>query len=167
MLRGWYLILVASYVLLSFLAELCLGHPRLAAAKSLVVAEFQKDESVCFMQTRDGRTVNLTALCGSQSVPAVSPPKLSAADSEAAKMPLSSVGYDGNSLSGQVTNQTGDTVRNVRVNYEVLDSQGNLIDNGVIYARPSTIPPGGSASFSGITVKGAKVRPTFVEWSPL
>lgn len=161
MLRAWCLTLVAS----SVLPEIGLGYAWMAEAKSLVVA-LQKDESVCFMQTTDERTVNLTALCGSQSIPVATPLKLSGADSEAAKMLISGVGYDGNSLSGQVTNQTGDPVQNVRVNYEVLDSRGNVIDSGFIYAQPSTIPPGGSASFSGITVKGAKVQPTFVEWSP-
>ncbi len=165
-MRGWFLTLVASSVLLSFLPGIGLGCPRLAEAKSLIVAELQKDESVCFMQTTDERTVNLTALCGAQSIPVATPSKLSEADSEAAKMPLSGVGYDGKSLSGQVTNQTGDTLQNVKVNYEVLDSRGNVIDNGFIYAQPSTIPPGGAASFSGITVKGAKVQPTFVDWSP-
>jgi hypothetical protein len=57
-------------------------------------------------------------------------------------MPISSVKYDGNLLEGRVTNQTGDTVQNIKVNYEVRDRKGNLIDNGFILAQPATVPPG-------------------------
>ncbi len=164
-IKIWSLTTVISSVVLSFLPGINLGYPQSVQAKSEVIAQLQADELVCYMQSADGRTVNLTALCGQPSTPSFSPPKLSAVVSESAKTPLSNVSYSGNLLSGQVTNRTKNTVQDVKVNYEVLDSQGNAIDIGFIYAEPSTIPPGGTASFSGITVKGAKVQPTFIDWS--
>jgi hypothetical protein len=164
MLKVWRLTTVFSSVLFPFLPGIGLGYPKFVDVKSQVVAQVQRNSLVCYMQTADGQTVDLTTLCGQQSLPTVSPPRLSAAASETTKMPISDVRYDGNILSGQITNQTGDTVQNVKVNYEVRDRQGNTIDNGFISAQPSTIPPGGSASFSGMTVKGATVQPTFVEW---
>jgi hypothetical protein len=164
MLKLLHLTTVVSSVLFSFLPGMGSGYPRLANAQSQVVQQLQTESLVCYMQTADGQTVNLTALCIQKPVPSVSPPRLSAADSEAAKMPISGVRYDGNFFTGQVTNQTGDTVQDVKVNYEVRDRQGNVIDNGFISVQPSTLPPGRSASFSGMTMKGATVQPTFVEW---
>ena len=165
MLRVWHLTTVCSSVLLSLFPGMGWVYPQLADAKSPIVAQAGDNSLICYMQTNDGKTLNLTALCGQQTTPIVSPPRLSAAASEAAKIPISNVKYDSQFMSGQVTNQTRNTVQDVKVNYEVLDNQGNLIDNGFISAQPSTIPPGGSASFRGMTVKGAKVQPTFVQWS--
>ena len=165
MLKSWYLTAIVFSMLLSFFPEIGLGYPRLADAKSQVVAQSRDDSFACYIQTSDGTTVNLTALCGAQSTSTVSPARVSGADAEAGKMPISSVRYDGNFLSGRVTNQTGDTVQGVKVNYEVRDRKGNLIDNGFIDAQPSILSPGESASFSGMTLKGAKVQPTFVDWS--
>ncbi|HAA28628.1 MAG TPA: hypothetical protein DCE56_14250 [Cyanobacteria bacterium UBA8553] len=164
-MKFWYLTAIVFWMLLSFLPGIGLGYPRLTDAKSQVVAQSRDNSFVCYMQTPDGTTVNLTNLCGLQPTSTVNPARVSAADAEAIKMPISRVRYDGNFLSGRVTNQTDDTVQGVKVNYEVRDRKGNLIDNGFIDAQPSTIPPGGSASFSGMTVKGAKVQPTFVDWS--
>jgi hypothetical protein len=163
MLRVLHLTLVVCGVLLSFLVRIDLGNARITDAKSQLVAQSTDNSPVCYMQTPDGNTVDLRALCGQGSTPSVTP-RPSAVESEATKMAITEVRYEGNSLSGRVTNQTGNTVQGVKVNYEVRDRKGNAIDNGFIYAQPSTIPPGGSASFSGKTEQGAKVEPTFVEW---
>ena len=152
MLKLGRLTTIISLLLLSFFTA------------SRLAAQSPTDSLACYMQTADGRTVNLGDLC-KQNTPSINPQKLSAVDAEAARMPISSVKYDGNLLEGRVTNQTGDTVQNIKVNYEVRDRKGNLIDNGFILAQPATVPPGASASFSGVTAKGTKVQPTFVEWS--
>lgn len=163
MLRVLHSAPVICGVLLSFLVAMDLGNARITEAKSQLVAQSTDNSPVCYMQTPDGNTVDLRALCGEESTSTVTP-KASAVESEATKMPITEVRYEGSSLSGRITNQTGNTVQGVKVNYEVRDRKGNAIDNGFIYAQPSTIPPGGSASFSGKTEQGAKVEPTFVEW---
>lgn len=81
------------------------------------------------------------------------------------KLPISNVRYTGNLLSGQVSNDTGKPITAVRVNYEVLDRNGNVIDSGYIEAQPFVIPPGGSATFQGYVSGGARVQTTFVESS--
>lgn len=148
---------LVSSVLLSGLAGISVAFP-LMAAKSEVIAQSQ-DGLVCYMQTSDGRVVNLGDLCGVK-------PSLDGANSEGAKkVSLVGVKSEGNFISGKVTNATGKVVRDVKVNYEVFDSKGNMLDNGVIYTQPPTISPGGSASFSSTTMNGGKVKATFVEWS--
>lgn len=154
----WRLTPLVSSVMLSGLAGIMVGFP-LMAAKSEKIAQSPREGLVCYMQTSDGRTVNLGELCSAK-------PSLDAANSEGAKeVSLVDVKSEGNFISGKVTNATGKVVRDVKVNYEVLDSQGNMLDNGVIYTQPPIISPGGSASFSSKTINGAKVKATFVEWS--
>ncbi|MEQ8753842.1 MAG: FxLYD domain-containing protein [Coleofasciculus sp. G1-WW12-02] len=118
------------------------------------------DAPVCYMETGDGRILDLSHLCRTQ--PAAPTSRcISGADG----MALSQVNYNGNSLIGQVSNRTCVPVQLVRVNYQVLDNQGNPIDNGFIYAEPTIVPPGTTASFEGIVVPGVEVNVTHVEWS--
>lgn len=42
---------------------------------------FNQVDLVCYMQTSDGRTINLTSLCGSRPLPSPAPATASAADS--------------------------------------------------------------------------------------
>ncbi|MEQ8384136.1 MAG: FxLYD domain-containing protein [Coleofasciculus sp. A1-SPW-01] len=118
------------------------------------------DAPVCYMETGDGRILDLSHLCQTQPEAATS-----RCISEADGMSVSQVNYNGNSLIGQVTNRTCDPVQLVRVNYQVLDKQGNPIDNGFIDAEPTIVPPGKTASFKGMVVPGAEVNVTHVEWS--
>jgi len=121
---------------------------------------------LCYMETADGKTIDLGSLCGQQ--PGNAP--VAACDSdleivEAADLPISSVNYDGNLLKGKVTNESCKTVRGIRVNYQVFDEMGNAIDNGYLEATPTVVEPGKVASFEGRTIAGAKVETTYVEWS--
>lgn len=120
------------------------------------------DVPLCYMQTAQGNTINLTTLCGRQAPP--STPKACLDSATKAQVSLLNSNYDGNFLSGQVTNQSCKTVKYIKVNYEVMDESGNLIDNGYIYAQPVTVGPGQSASFQGAVVQGAKVQVTYVDW---
>lgn len=119
-------------------------------------------EPFCYMQTPDGRTVDLGKLCEKQ--PAGNNSQNCIASSNiSAKMSIASANYDGNFLSGQVINQGCKIIKNVRVNYEVLDEAGNLIDSGFIDAQPAAVAPGKSANFRGPVVAGAKVRATHAD----
>ncbi|HIK27388.1 MAG: FxLYD domain-containing protein [Oscillatoriaceae bacterium SKW80] len=128
------------------------------------IPNWEIDVPLCYMQAPDGRRINLDKLCGQQRSPANAvkqcTDKITAAD-----LPLANVNYSGDFLSGQVKNNTCKTVKYLKVNYQVLDEMGNIIDNGFIYAQPSTVPPGESASFRGQVARGAKVEATHVDWS--
>jgi hypothetical protein len=115
---------------------------------------------VCYMETDDGRRLDLRNLC--------SPPSeevTRSCTSDSTGMPVTNVRYEGNSLRGQVTNRTCKTVTLIRVNYEVLDQQGKPIDNGFFSTQPSTITHGKTASFGGAIVPGYQINITYVEWS--
>lgn len=119
----------------------------------------QGDVPFCYMETPDGQSINLGNLCRQESEAA------STCASGAAGMPIANVRYDSNTLTGQVTNRTCNTVQLVKVNYQVLDSQGNEIDNGFIYTQPSVIPQGQTASFGAAIAPGSEVSVTHVEWN--
>ncbi len=126
----------------------------------------QLDNPICYMETTEGKTINLVNLCGNQE--AIDETKKVACKSEevkATEIPISNVNYDGNFLTGKVANKSCQTVKLIKVNYQVLDDAGNIIDNGYIYAQPATVEPGKVASFKGNVSPGAKVETTFVEWS--
>jgi hypothetical protein len=117
---------------------------------------------LCYMETVGGRRIDLKDLC-----PSMPEDASSACSSGDAGIPISNVRYDGNTLRGQVTNQTCKIVNLIKVNYQVLDEQGNQIDNGFIYAQPSTLAQGKNASFAGAISAGAEVNITYVEWSTM
>lgn len=142
-MKGLNLIIATATLTLSFLAT----------TKSVTAV----DKPVCYMQTADGRTLNLENLCRQQSLPIVS--------TNNKRVQITAVNYDGKLLTGQVTNFTKNPIKSVKVNYEVLDSNGNTIDTGYVDVQSANIPPGGIASFQGnINYPGAKVATTFATW---
>lgn len=115
------------------------------------------DEPLCYMQTNDGRMLNLAKLCREKPIPD--------GLTGLRGVTITRVNVKGQFLEGMVTNYTGKPVKAVKVNYEVLDSEGNFIDAGFIDAQPGAIPPGGSASFQKpISFSGATVQATYVLW---
>lgn len=138
------------------------------AVRGIFAQTFQVSrEPICYMETADGNTIDLGNLCGTQSG-SVTPQAACDSDSqtvEVADLLISNVNYDGNLLTGRVTNQSCKTVTSIKVNYQVLDVFGNAIDNGYIEAMPVMVEPGKVASFEGRVMPGAKVEATYVEWS--
>ncbi|MEG3980330.1 MULTISPECIES: FxLYD domain-containing protein [unclassified Microcoleus] len=136
--------------------------PLLANATNTLAQNLPVDEPFCYMKTPDGKTVDLGKLCEKQ--PALGTAKTCIPSSNiAAKVSIAATNYDGNFFSGQVLNRGCKTIKNVKVNYEVLDESGNLIDNGFIFAQPVTLAPGQSAAFRGAVVAGAKVVATHAD----
>lgn len=132
------------------------------------VENSDRENPICYMKTAEGKTINLVTLCGNQET--IDETKKVSCKSELdevkpTEIPISNVNYDGNFLTGKVANQSCQTVKQIKVNYQVLDDAGNIIDNGFIYAEPSTVEPGKVALFKGNVSPGAKVETTFVEWS--
>ena len=113
------------------------------------------------MKTPDGKTVDLGKLC--ENKPAINSQNCISGTNTAAKFSITNINYDGKFLSGQILNQGCKIVKNIKVNYEVLDEAGNLIDNGFIEAQPVAIAPGKSAAFRGEVVAGAQVRATHAD----
>ncbi len=120
------------------------------------------DEPFCYLKTPDGRIVDLGKLCEKQPASGTSQTCLPGSNI-AAKVSIAAANYDGNFFSGKVFNQGCKIIKNVKVNYEVLDESGNLIDNGFINTQPVTLAPGESAAFRGAVVAGAKVRATHAD----
>ncbi|MEG4805698.1 FxLYD domain-containing protein [Microcoleus sp. ARI1-B5] len=136
--------------------------PLLANSTNTKIQISQIDEPFCYMKTPDGKTVDLGKLCEKQPTPGTAQTCITGANM-AAKVSIAQANYDGKFFSGQVINQGCKTIKNVKVNYEVLDDSGNLIDNGFIDAQPVTLAPGQSAAFRGAVVAGAKVQATHAD----
>lgn len=114
------------------------------------------------MRTTDDKTVDLGNLC--EKKPAARTSKSCIGGSNIPfKLSITNVNYDGNFLSGLIINQGCKIVKNVKVNYEVLDELDNPIDNGFITTQPVAVEPGKSATFRGEVVAGAKVLATHAD----
>lgn len=140
----------------------------LAEFREKVAQNSEFDNPICYMQTPTGKTIDLVNLCGDQEAIEENQKvacKSDSAEVNATEIPISNVNYDGNFLTGKVANKSCQTVKLIKVNYQVLDDAGNVVDNGYIYAQPATVEPGKVASFKGSVSPGAKVETTFVEWS--
>lgn len=138
------------------------ARPLIPYSTHTIAQNSEIDEPFCYMKTPEGKTVDLGKLCEKQ--PALGTSQTCIPGSNiAAKVSIAAANYDGNFFSGQVLNQGCKTIKNVKVNYEVLDESGNLIDNGFIYAEPVTLAPGQSAAFRGAVVAGAKVQATHAD----
>ncbi|WP_333453345.1 FxLYD domain-containing protein [Microcoleus sp. K5-D4] len=134
----------------------------IADATNTIAQNSEIDEPFCYMKTPDGKTIDLGKLCEKQ--PSLGNSQTCIPGSNiAAKVSIAATNYDGNFFSGKVLNQGCKIIKNVKVNYEVLDESGNLIDNGFIYAQPVTLAPGESAAFRGEVVAGAKVQATHAD----
>jgi hypothetical protein len=152
-------LITGSFLSLSLIIEASL--PVTAANVGTKIAS-SEDVPICYMETIEGQRLNLSYLCAKVSSP--STPKLSCNQTSNQKVTIKNVNYDGNVFEGTVTNQGCKPVKYVKVNYEVLDDAGNLVDNGYLYAEPTTLEPGMSASFRANITGGTKVNATHIDW---
>ncbi len=155
-------ILHLTVALSSLLISPISARPLIAYSTDIMAQNSQIDEPFCYLKTPDGRIVDLGKLCEKQPNSETSQTCIAGANI-AAKVSIAQANYDGNFFSGKVLNQGCKIIKNVKVNYEVLDESGNLIDNGFIDAQPATIAPGESATFRGAVVAGAKVQATYAD----
>ncbi len=106
------------------------------------------DTPFCYMQTSDGRTLDLTQLCGQK-------PQVIIADQTS----------DGDILTGRIINETQKTVHSIEVSYNVIGLDGKVIKSSYVNAEPSTLNPGQSGSFKVHTIVGdGKLKATSVNW---
>ncbi|PSB46009.1 hypothetical protein C7B67_20815 [filamentous cyanobacterium Phorm 6] len=155
-------ILHLTVALSSFLISPISARHLIAYSTDIIAQNSQIDEPFCYLKTPDGRIVDLGKLCEKQPNSETSQTCISGANI-AGKVSIAAANYDGNFFSGKVLNQGCKIIKNVKVNYEVLDESGNLIDNGFMYTQPVSLAPGESAAFRGAVVAGAKVRATYAD----
>jgi hypothetical protein len=88
-----------------------------------IASDSAADSPVCYVQISDGRTLDLSSICGEHP----------ATDSKQHPTDLTvtvdQFRYEGNTLVGQLTNHTGQPVTAVTISYSILDHQGNTIDS--------------------------------------
>lgn len=132
-----------------------------------IALPFEENLPACYMRNSQGQLINLGKLCGStptNTVPANSCTNNQTQAVTAEQLVISRVNYNGNILTGQVKNTSCQPLQNIRVNYQVLDSTGDVIDNGYVIVEPNIINPGNAGVFQG-EMQGAKVETTHLEWS--
>lgn len=106
------------------------------------------DPPLCYMQTADGRTLDLSSLCGQQP-----------------QVIIATQTSDGDILTGRIINQTKKDVHSIKVNYVVVDSNGQVTQKNVVDAEPSTLSPGQTASFKVHVIAGdSRLKATSVDW---
>ena len=155
-------ILHLTVALSSLLMSPLSASPLLADSTNSIAQSSQIDEPFCYLKTPDGRIVDLGKLCDKQPASGNSQTCIPGTNI-AAKVSIIATNYDGNFFSGKAINQGCKIIKNVKVNYEVLDESGNLIDNGFINTQPVSLAPGESAAFRGAVIAGAKVRATHAD----
>lgn len=136
---------------------------KIALATSPTASSSEVSSLYCYMQINDGKTLNLAALCG-DSTPKSSTEVISDADK---KVIVSDLSYDDYTLKGQASNQTGETIKSATINYEVLDSEGKLVDAGLIESKSLSVPPGDTIPFEKQTNQnhpGGQIRITSIDW---
>lgn len=106
------------------------------------------DLPLCYMQIPDGRTLDLSPLCGQQ-------PQVIIANQTS----------DGDILTGWIINQTKKDVHSIKVNYVVVNTDGQVTQKNFVEAEPSTLSPGQTASFKVHVIAGdSKLQATSVDW---
>jgi hypothetical protein len=139
-----------AIALMPVLPKSALAYPAVGSAESVF----------CYMQTSDGRILNLNALCSSAK--GTQKPQTAALNG---KVVIGAMNYDGNVLAGQAINQTGRSVKGITINYAVVDRDGKEVDFGSIQAQVPIIPAGGSAAFLDTNSHpGATVKIVSVDW---
>jgi len=105
------------------------------------------DQLVCYMKTPNSQILNLDNLCKNKQI---QPP------------PASIVVSEGEHLVGFVTNNSNKTINSVQVNYEVLDQNEKVIEEGFI-TKQQTLRPGETTRFDGLMENAGSLRITSVE----
>ncbi|MDE5110542.1 MAG: hypothetical protein O4753_04500, partial [Trichodesmium sp. St7_bin2_1] len=83
----------------------------ISVSNSLLVQNYELDNPVCYMKTVEGKTINLVNLCGDQDIDETKKVscKSESEEVQAIDIQISNVNYDGNFLTGKVTNKSCQT----------------------------------------------------------
>lgn len=145
---NWTVALATASLL--FMTKTAFSQPPTVSYNYPVVPASDTDQLVCYMQTVDGKTLNLSRLCGKKT-------------SVQSQLLLSGVVYEDDNMIGHVINKSSQTVYQSRVNYEVIGENGSVIDRGTLATDPPTLSPGQVGTFQAFLPGGRQVRTTPVE----
>ena len=144
----WTVALATASLL--FMAKTAFSQPPTVSYKYPVVPSSDTGQLVCYMQTVDGKTLNLSSLCGKKT-------------NVQSQLLLSGVVYEDDNMIGHVINKSNQTIYQARVNYEVIGENDSVIDRGTLATDPPTLSPGQMATFQAFLPGGRQVRTTSVE----
>jgi hypothetical protein len=114
MLKSFHLTTVFWAASILFITETALTHPLTVGSKFPVVTRSDTDKPVCYMQTLNGRTLNLSSLCGKK--PSAQPQEV--------------IDEDASLIDREVTYTEPETLssRQASTQDEVFDPSGNKVD---------------------------------------
>lgn len=142
-------LVTASIILIGNTAS---TQPRPLNSKYPVVLKLDTEEPVCYMQTVDGATLNLSRLCETKH-------------KSQSEIVISHVGYEDDLFVGIVVNKSNKFVYQARVNMEMIDENGRVIERGTVSTEPPNLSPGQTAMFQTLRPpSGKSMRTTSVEW---
>jgi hypothetical protein len=148
----WHLTIALATVSTLFISETASSQLSTVSSNYHLVSGSNTDQLVCYMQTADGRTINLDSLCIKKR-------------SNQSQIVISDMTHKDNSLIGRVVNRSSKTIYNTRVNYEVIDENDRVIDRGSISTESPTLSPGQTTIFMTFMPNNRNVRTTSVEWN--
>ncbi len=152
MLRVLHLAFLLTTASILLIAKTAYSQSQTVSSNHSVMSSSDTDEPVCYMQTVDGSTLNLSNLCEK---------KLKVKT----EVVISHVGYEDNFIIGRVVNKSSKTVYQARVNVEVIGKNGSVVGRGAISTEPPNLRPGQTATFQTLMPDGGNdVRTTSVEW---
>lgn len=152
MLSSLHLTIALAIVSILFISETASSQLSTVSSNYHLVSGSNTDQLVCYMQTADGRTINLDSLCIKKL-------------NNQSQIVISDMTHKDNSLIGRVANRSGKTVYDTRVNYEVLDENYTVIERGSISTESPTLSPGQTTIFMTFMPNNRNVRTTSVEWN--
>lgn len=161
MLKSFHLTAVLSATWILFIAESTFSRPLTTGDKYPVVPKSDTNKLICYIQTADGRTLNLDSLCKNQF--SIQSQKVTSDASAQSQLVVSDLRYEGNQMSARIVNNTGKTLHNAKVNFDIIGEDGSVIERGSIYTEPKTLSPGQTARINTFMPSGAKVRITYTE----
>lgn len=150
MLKYFHLRVAFLAASMLFIAETASSNPPIGS-ESPMITGLNTDNLVCYMQTADGRTVNLDSLCINQ-------PQIVA----------SAFRYNDDHIIISVINKTETNVNFIKVDYEVIGQDSSVIQSKATYTAQHTLSPGQMARFLAFVPGlpgGSNVRITSVEWN--
>lgn len=103
----------------------------------------------CYLQTTDGRVVNLERLCSSGRRSLVA---------------ISSVVYNNNFVMGRIVNQSRKAVYGIQINYQIVNEDGTL-DRQTASPEPPSLQPQQVGAFEVVIPAGGQVSNLYVTWS--
>ncbi|HAJ63022.1 MAG TPA: hypothetical protein DCP31_30465 [Cyanobacteria bacterium UBA8543] len=141
---------------LLLIANTAYSKPLTVSSNYPVVSNSDTNDLVCYMQTANGTTLNLSRLCENKPQPQ---PIVKT------EVVISHVDYEDNFLIGNVVNKSSKTVHQARVNYEIIGENGSVMARGAMSTEPPTLRPGQTAKFQTLMPGGGNnVKTTSVEW---